>query len=209
MARVNMVDVPIWVGAIGTAVAALGTVGTLIAALVQIGSERKRRLEDADKDRAERSLRPSTADFRCACGHRSAGRTPCHESSPRAPCKQFLRTCGTGSWLAPCLFKELAPATLEEMVAHFAKKPSGPGPFTTVSILPSGLFEVSIPYAGGVMAGRLAIEVAFTDRDGHFWIRRATGQLQELQQEPFDHFRQLGLWGHIDSIRRSGPNELL
>jgi hypothetical protein len=45
------------------------------------------------------------------------------------------------------------------------------------------------------MAGRLAAEVAFTDREGSHWIRRATGRLEELPQEPLEYFQQWDLYG--------------
>ena len=48
------------------------------------------------------------------------------------------------------------------------------------------------------MGGRSAAEVAFTDRAGKHWIRRGTGQLEPLPEDPIDYFQRLGLYGPYD-----------
>jgi hypothetical protein len=70
-------------------------------------------------------------------------------------------------------------------------------PITTVSMLPAGDFVVSVPFidGAGIPGGRLAAEVAFTDRSGAHWIRRARGQLEELDQDPIRYIASLGLYG--------------
>jgi hypothetical protein len=45
------------------------------------------------------------------------------------------------------------------------------------------------------MGGRFGAEVAFTDRAGSHWIRRATGKLEELPKEPLEYFEPSGLYG--------------
>jgi len=72
-----------------------------------------------------------------------------------------------------------------------------PIPVTTVSILPPGNYRVWISGVGwsSILSGRSGAEVAFTDREGSFWIRRADGRLEEIHQEPFEYFRRFGLFG--------------
>jgi hypothetical protein len=67
-------------------------------------------------------------------------------------------------------------------------------PTTTVSILPSGDYRVWIQGTGWgrALSGRRAAEVAFTDRAGSHWIRRATGQLEELAEDPIIHYLGAG-----------------
>jgi hypothetical protein len=75
-------------------------------------------------------------------------------------------------------------------------------PLTTVSILPSGTFRVWIRGTGwsAVLSGRSGAEVAFSDRSGSHWVRRATGQLEELPQEPFKYFADRGLYAPYDLL---------
>jgi hypothetical protein len=75
-----------------------------------------------------------------------------------------------------------------------------PIPMTIVSILPSGTFRVWVPFAGNVMAGRFGAEVAFTDRAGIHWIRRATGKLEEIPKDPLKYFQDRGLYGPYDLV---------
>jgi hypothetical protein len=45
------------------------------------------------------------------------------------------------------------------------------------------------------MQGRCGAEVAFTDRAGRHWIRRATGALEELDVSPIEFLERGGLGG--------------
>lgn len=79
----------------------------------------------------------------------------------------------------------------------------GPRPITTASVLPSGTHRIWIrgfwlDAAGGGLSARSGAEVAFTDRAGNHWIRRANGQLEELPEDPIEHFARLGLHGPWD-----------
>jgi hypothetical protein len=49
-----------------------------------------------------------------------------------------------------------------------------------LSILPPGKWIVEVASRGFGMQKRPGIEVAFTDRRGHHWIRRTDGTLQEI-----------------------------
>ena len=56
--------------------------------------------------------------------------------------------------------------------------------------LPSGNHRIWIHGTGWgrFLAGRNGAEVAFTDRAGSHWIRHATGQLEELAEDPISHY---------------------
>jgi hypothetical protein len=76
----------------------------------------------------------------------------------------------------------------------------GRGPITTASILPGGTYRVWIDKVGWgrIINGRLGAEVAFTDRAGSHWIRRATGQLEELAIAPLEYFKKWNMYGPHD-----------
>src|SRR5207245_7221638 len=86
------------------------------------------------------------------------------------------------------------PETLETRLALDSKSAM---PLTAVSILPPGTFRVWIPGTGwsSIMSGRAGAEVAFTDRAGRHWIRRADGELVELHETPLEYFERCGLDG--------------
>ncbi len=96
------------------------------------------------------------------------------------------------------------PHSLEAWLEYQQRTLPSPGPrlvpITTVSILPKGTWQIWVQGSGwsGVLSGRAGAEVAFEDRAGSHWIRRATGQLEELDQEPFEYFTRLGMWGPHD-----------
>jgi hypothetical protein len=83
-----------------------------------------------------------------------------------------------------------APRTGEEWNRPgFGKKP-----ITTATILPPGRWRVWIRGYGWHqhLSGRTSAEVAFSDRNGTHWVRRANGDLEELSDPPFNHFQLLG-----------------
>ncbi len=73
-------------------------------------------------------------------------------------------------------------------------------PITTATILPSGTHRVWIRGIGwsAILSGRSAVEVAFTDRAGSHWIRRATGELKPLDADPLDYLSSYGMYGPYD-----------
>ena len=48
------------------------------------------------------------------------------------------------------------------------------------------------------LRGRNGAEIAFTDRSGSHWIRRPSGELQEIDDGPRAYFGKLGLHGPYD-----------
>jgi hypothetical protein len=182
-------DAPTWV-------AAIGTVGTLIAALLQIEADRRRRHKQAEADRLER--------------HRAQARLiaavmgPIDHSSDAPPLGRTAIDLVNGSdepvyrLVAGLVFIQgAAPQTMEQMleVSRRADSPPLPIPITTISMLPSGNYRVWVPSTGSVLGGRFGAEVAFTDRAGSNWIRRASGKLEEIPKEPLEYFHTFGLLG--------------
>lgn len=70
-------------------------------------------------------------------------------------------------------------------------------PITTVGIVPPGTWRVWIGGKGwtSILSGRGGVDVAFVDRAGVSWVRRAMGQLDELSARPLEHFGKHGLYG--------------
>lgn len=92
------------------------------------------------------------------------------------------------------------PHTMEDMLELNRRQFQRQGPVTTVSILPGGLYRVRIAGTGWhrILSGRAGVEIAFTDRAGASWIRRATGGLEELPRPTLEYFGDF----HLD-----GPHE--
>ena len=57
-----------------------------------------------------------------------------------------------------------------------------------ISILPPGRWRVNVDGGWAGMSRRPGVEVAFTDRAGITWIRRAAGMLEEVKMPAIDHY---------------------
>jgi hypothetical protein len=185
-AQINLGDLPTWV-------AALGTVGALGAALWQINTERQRRHEREEQERAEQHL----AQARLIAAVRG----------PIRPAGEFTRDGQTGIDLingsaepvyrlvvAIVSIQGAGMPTIEKWVEWRDSDYGHPVPVTTASILPSGTYRIWIDGLnwGQVLSGRTGAEVAFTDRAGSHWIRHASGQLEELTEDPISHYLGAG-----------------
>lgn len=185
-------DVPTWV-------AAVGTVGTLAAALWQIRNERNRRLIADDQLRHERRLEQA----RLVAAYLGEKEIP-----DVAPDQRTLETGRTAIYIANnssepvysvvvglMFIQGAGPRSLEAMIQMNREQYSRQGPVTTVNDLPGGLYRVWIRRSSwdGILSGRSGVEIAFTDRAGAHWVRRAAGSLEELAESPLEHFRSAGL----------------
>lgn len=200
-------DVPTWV-------AAIGTVGTLALALWQIESERRRRLVSEEQLRADRHVEQARLiaaylgdELRQPEGEAEGfdqGRTEVFlvNNSPE-PVYELA--------VGIVFVQGAAPHSLEGMLKLNRDQYQGRrGPVTTVSILPGGLYRVWIAGTGwgSIMAGRIGVEVAFSDAAGAHWIRRVTGELNELAAPPLEYLAQFDFYGPHDfqtPERVSGP----
>jgi len=57
-----------------------------------------------------------------------------------------------------------------------------------IGVIPPGRWRVCVEGGWNGMYPRLGVEVAFTDRAGVHWVRRASGRLEQLPRGAFDHF---------------------
>jgi hypothetical protein len=192
-----MGDLPTWL-------AAGGTVGALGAAFWQIRTERQARLTREQQDRDERH-REQARLVAAALG--PIERPPSQESG-KPSVLQGRTAVDLINGSAEPVYRVVAaivgiqgtlPRTLEDWLETRERMPSQSGipepiPATTASILPGGSYRVWIRGIGwwGVLSGRGAAEVAFTDRAGTHWIRRANGQLEELPEDPITRYLGLG-----------------
>jgi hypothetical protein len=179
-------------GDVPTGVAAVGTVGTLVAALWQIHHERKRRIAQEAKDREERHREQARLV--------SAVLGPEDAAMDQTTIDLINRSDEPvyGLVVAIVFIQGAGPQTTEEMIEIRADRPDRP--VTTASVLPSGVFRVHVHGTGWsrILAGRSGVEVAFTDRSGSHWIRRALGRLEELPEEPLKYFAHSGFVGPHD-----------
>ena len=54
--------------------------------------------------------------------------------------------------------------------------------------LPPGMYSVKLKNIGTVMGGMFGVEIGFTDRSGHHWIRRESGHLNKITASAIDHY---------------------
>jgi len=182
---VHFGDVPTWL-------AAIGTVAAFAVAFVQIRTERQSRHQKDRADLAERHVAHATlvAAIRGPeeSDQQGDGRTAvdCINSS-REPVYNVVATI--------VFIQGAAPHTTEEMLeVRLGQDPPQSIPVATLGVLPPGVWRAWAAGIGwtGVMAGRPGVEIAFTDRSGNHWIRRANGSLDELDVSPLTSLARLG-----------------
>lgn len=197
--RLNLGDLPTWI-------AAVGTVGAFIAAFIQINTERRRRHENEERERRERHLAQARLiaavigpeerqeDGQAKDEHRE-GRTAVDLiNSSSEPVYRLV--------VGIVYIEGTGPRTIEEMckIRHPQGREVRRLAVTTASILPGGIYRIWIRGIGWsrIKSGRFGAEVAFTDRAGSHWIRRATGNLIEIPEEPLMYFKQFGMSAPYD-----------
>jgi len=95
-----------------------------------------------------------------------------------------------------------APHTGEDWVQRGEDEPYW-HQLVAIAAVPPGRWEVSIDFDTGPPQSVRGVEVAFTDRSGTTWLRRATGPLEKLSQAAPEHYglarplsyRSPALWG--------------
>jgi hypothetical protein len=163
------------VGAFGAVLAAVGTIAAFAIAFYQIFSERRARRKD---DR--------TAQARRISGWIDGTLPdPSDAAAPLASPATLLNASDEPvyrviAWLV--LVQGAGPQTGEEMQQMAPFSPA------MLAILPPGRYVVRLPGDWGGMFRRPGVEVAFTDAAGRHWIRRATGRLEEIPNDPVEHY---------------------
>jgi hypothetical protein len=161
-----------WVAGPAIAVAA-GTMASSTFALIQISQDRKRRRADARREQAERiSAWPGAEGERQEVVLLNRSNAPVYQAVA-----SFVFVQGAG-WRTGEGLRD-SGLDIATLVA-FQK---------TINAIAPGRSRVWVPGDWHGMHKRPGIEIAFTDRAGVHWVRRATGELEELPEPPFDHYR--------------------
>lgn len=192
-----------WIGAAGTAIAAVGTVGAFATALHQIKNERDYRQHLQEREYRENHRSQAT---KISAWTGVPDRTP----EPNGSTPIYLINGSAEpvyTVVASIVFIQgAAPNSIEEQLKVADRATRRPGcptvPVTTLSILPPGKWRVQIvgTHWSGALSGRSGAEVAFTDKAGSHWIRRGLGALEELPEPPLEYFSKLNLRGPYDFV---------
>jgi hypothetical protein len=184
-------------GDVATWVAAVGTVGTLVAIVWQIRREQRLRREERHRDQASHVSAlvgpvdpPSITNEEELAAARVAVDLINTSSEP-----VYRLVAGI-----PFMQGEGTPRTMEAMLEVRSRGYDPPIPITTVSVLPPGAFRAWVRGHGwgDSIDGRWGAEVGFTDRNGSHWVRRTSGKLEEIPEDPFEYFKRYGLVGPYD-----------
>ncbi len=176
---------------------AVGTVGVLGTSLWQIRTERKHR-RDAEARRRDIERREQA---RLIAAYKGEEERPQEHGTSDTEGRTALYLANNSpepvySVVAGLVFVQGAgPHTLEEMLKLNRSQYHRFGPVAVLSILPGGLYRAWIDKTGWdrIMSGHGGVEVAFSDRAGVHWVRRASGRLEELPTSALEHLKASGL----------------
>jgi len=146
-------DAPTWT-------AAIGTVGALFAALWQIGAERRRRAQREHRSQAERLSAWVSAD----------------QTGTDTPVVVLNRSDEPVYNVVATLVIVLGAGP------HVGEAVADPGYRVVMTILPPGRWRTHVRSGWGGMMRQPGIELAFTDRRGTHWVRRADGLVEEIPE---------------------------
>ena len=177
-------DLATWVGAIGGVVAAVATVGTLVWAV-------RSTLHESRENR--RLAREVEADKRAA----EAERIKAHAQQIYAwslvnskPPIVFVGNSSQEPVTGLVLYLVWAQGAAYHTGEEAERQAVEPGRIRgVVQTLPPGRYSLELPGADNTPRnGQIGVEIAFTDRGGRHWVRRATGELTEMSESPLDHY---------------------
>jgi hypothetical protein len=188
-------DAPTWL-------AAIGTVGAFGTGFWQIAAERRYRRASERQERIERHHEQA----RLISAYKGEEESSPEGSDPGPSDSEGQTSFYLANNSAEPVYSVVvglvfiqgaAPHTLEKMLRLNREQFHRQGPVTTVSILPGGLYRVKIKGTGWhrILSGRAGVEIAFTDRAGASWIRRAGGVLEELDRPTLEYFGDFHLDG--------------
>lgn len=177
--NINLGDLPAWL-------ATIGTIGALVAALYQISNERKRRIAQEASDRIERRL--------------TQARLIAAWSGGRYPFGTYGQSIEMINSSTEPIYEIIAAIVfIDDRLGASAMESVFDDPYllssvALLNILPPGRWRVGVNIGGphgNSDRPPFGAELAFTDRAGVHWIRRADGNLEELPQPPFECFAKL------------------
>lgn len=175
-------------GSLAEWAAAVGTITALATALRQVAKERQQREHDRSlASERERKLQASRISAWVLSGPPMTGSRPAIAflNGSEEPVYNVVPTV--------VFVQGAGGARTGEEWAKFGQDMSIPR--TSVVLLPPGRWWVPVPSWGMATAYRPAVEVAFTDRIGNHWVRRADGTLEELPSSPLEYYGDFGMHG--------------
>jgi hypothetical protein len=173
----------------GLAVGA-ASVGTLFIAVIQMEAERRRRRVDEHVWQARRVSGWPGAEVDRDASEPSRGRD-----------QEIVLENGSGEpvWRAVVtlvMIQGAAWRTGEELQANYPPN-LVPSFQRTMGLIPPGRSRIWVDGNWHAMQLRAGVEVAFTDRAGVHWVRRANGNLEELNEAAFDHYKVVRPMSHV------------
>lgn len=171
-------------GALAAVVAAVGTIAAFAIAFYQISIERSARRKDersaiaTEQVTQARKISGWIGGTRpTAWGLTTSGVPPTPATLLNASDEPVYQVV---AWLV--LIQGAGPQTGEQM------REVAPDSAAALATLPPGRFVVSLPGDWGGMMARPGVEIAFTDAAGRHWIRRANGLLDQILDDPVEHY---------------------
>ena len=171
-------------GALAALIAGVGTVAALLIAFYQISSERSARRKDEMAALGRERIAQAQRISAWIGGHPA---TPIRATEGKAmPTFATLLNASHEPvyrvvvWLVS--IQGAAPRTGEEMQKMEADASR------MLGAVPPGTFVVSLPGDWGGMHRHPGVEIAFADAAGLHWIRRGSGALEEIPNDPLDHY---------------------
>jgi len=187
---IGLGDLPTWL-------AAIGTIAAVVTALWQVASERHIRQRAEDEARQDRRY----AQARLVSSMPGpVNRSDTAWSASGTSSVDCINTSAEPVYnvvVGVVFLQGAGPRTMEDMLTSFG---SAPPPVTTLSLLAPGRWRAIIQGSGftSILSGRPGTEVAFTDRAGVHWIRRASGALDSIDEDPLTYFGRFNLSGPYD-----------
>jgi hypothetical protein len=167
-------DLATWIGSIGTA-------GALAAALVQIGTERRaRHRAESENLKTMRRLQAEKVSTWWGGPAVSGGDWLILLNRSNEPVYRAVAIL--------VLIQGAGPHQGEDYQKDESGSPSALDAFVPIAIIPPGRWRVQVSGGWGGMMRRPGAELAFTDCSGNHWIRRASGNLQEVSTDAITHY---------------------
>lgn len=179
-------DVGTWIGGVGTSVA----VGV---SLWQVRSERQARLARETEEAAARRRAHAVG---VSAWHSGEADPEAFGEAPRTILEIENRSGALVFQVVITLVfsQGAAPSTGEEVGAGWEWR-------SILDAIPQGRWRVEVPGGWRGMHRHPRVEVAFTDLNGLFWIRRSDGLLEEIDKPAPDHYEIPGPFSFSPLVR--------